>query len=475
MKKLSLIFLAICSFNIKAQLGTQMLSEEIPESASVTEASVWNTNFSNCFVFVKSHGLTVFNQKTELYLIDSKTLLEKKKIDLPKYKGYNPMTSFVFPYGRMALNQNLIMFYESKDNQKDNFSAIKIQENFNIPDKPEKLFSCDDKDNVKAFISENKEMCMFTFQSSYKKINKKYFHYILFDNNLKLLKTDSVSTNYKNSDTINFLVYENGVAIILNTIKKRSVTLVDVKNNKTNTFDFSHNNNFINIENIKAINNDKIVLLGKYYSNLPDKTLKNGICKIVYNQKTNAIEEQIYFDHIPAGKSIGEDPNAKKNIQKSVITKTGECYVIIYQTSYDVVNGSPSASAFKYELMYVNSDSEKWKKQLPIIGGSGYKINMQYYNNYLYVTYIDREKEDTKLDYNNYVFGSPIPALNDKRSNVSLLKVSANSTILRQGFKDLDYKEFINFNDSEFLGIYQPNNGMVTKKCKFLKVTLNDK
>ena len=479
MKKTFVLIAISISLAVNSQIGTYTWSEYIPESSSVTNIDTWNPDFNNAFVLCMAHGLTVFNQKEELFLIDSKTFQEKKKIDFPKYKGYD---QFSIKYLKrittniVDLNQNLVLFYSNRPNKKYAVSAVKIKEDLISPEKPEYLFSVEDANNVMFSKNDKKDVCVFTYETENKKENRKWFHYHIYNGNLQLLKCDSIGSDRKSPDTLYAMAHDNGCAIIKNNGLKRTITIIDVKNNKTNTFELLKGNNFLTVERIKLIANDKMIFFGKYFSVVSKKKISCGMFKVVYNQKTNAIEDQVYFDHVPVGKDEEEDHD--KSIEKALITETGACYALISQNNMDWDRRYLQFFGItKFELVCINTSAEKWKKQIPIHKGTGYTANMNYLNGNLFLSYVDFEDSKNKINYNNYVFGEPYPfsttSRRDHESNVSLLKINPAGNIEHQNLADLCYKSIMKFNN-EFIVIDQGINGPAHSKCKFLKITLMD-
>lgn len=464
MKKITTLFAAFAFiFSAQAQIATFTLSEYIPESGSITETHVMDPNFDNAFVYIMAHGLTVFNQSKEIFLVDSKTFSEKKKVDFPKYKGYDK----VQPYYE-EVNKNIILFFMNKPNKMNAISIVKINESLNMPDKPEYLFSLDQYDAMQFEKNEKKDLCIFTYPADNKKENKSHYHYRVYDNEMKLLKADSAAYDYKGSNATSALIYNNGYAVMKTSESKCNVTLTDIKTNKSSNFNLSNGTNTIIVTQVKSIAGDKVILLGKY-SSFKNKKVNNGLFKAVYNQKTSVLEEQIYFNHVPAGK--GEKDEIDKNVEKSLITETGACYFVISQGPID----SYSEYNFnnKFELVYINSASEKWKKQLPFAAKS--KIDILHTKGNLYITYLDYEGESTKIDVNNYVYGSPLPSnpvtlRQLYKTNICVLKVAPNGNIALQSFIDNHYNSVMAVNN-EFIGVHQGLNGQVTSKCKYFKLT----
>lgn len=485
-RHITLLSIAL-SFNltINSQVGVQTISEYIPESASVTDIGTYNPDFNNCFIFNMAHGLTAFNQKNEIFLIDSKTFQEKKKIEFPKYKGYSRFslrTNHYIDYftsNILDLNQNLVLIYSNKVNKKYAISAVKLKESLDIPESPQYLFTADDEYNVKFFKNTKKDICIFSYTTENKKANKKCFHYYVYNNELNLLKSDSIEFAFDSKDVYYTSVYNSGFAITKENGLNYTLSITDIKTNKTNTIDLSNGTNNFIVAQIQSVQNDKIVVCGSYYSVYDKNKVNNGLFKINFNQKTGQIEDKINYDIIPSGKFLREEEHRIKNIENICITEKGECYMLISQTFNEWDGSIASQHTHKYEMVYINTNASKWKKQLPIVEKTSDKIEMIYSNGYLLLSYLDYEGDKNTIDFNNYAFGNPFPSnpvtlRQTYESNVSLLKINSEGKIQHQSFNNIFYKSIMNGN-KEFIGITQGLNGQVTSKCKFLRLELNDK
>lgn len=469
-------------FNIaaKSQIGTQTISDEIPESASVTGISTYDPGYTNSFVFIMGHGLTTFNQKNEIFLIDKKTLVEKNKIEYPKYKDYDNISLGAhYQYSTAVdLKQNLTLFYSSTSNKESAISVVRLNESLTVPDKPEFLFTTDNIYSVDFYLNDKKDLCIFTYTREYKKLKKKSFYYRVYNNKLDLLKSDSIVNTIDNKDKYDVKVFDNGFAIIKTNDLNTSLSITDLKNNKNSNLDLSNGKDNFTVENIKSIANDKIVILNYFYTKLEDKKIKNSFLKIIYNLKTGSSEEKIIFDYIPAGKDEAVKEN--KYVQQTMITETGICYVLLSQNKLAWINyGFTIAYSNKYELVCIGSNTNKWKKQLPITAGTDDKIGMLFSNGNLFLTYINYEEQDNKIDVNTYVYGNPMPPKSATtkqmyKSDVALLKINSIGNIQQQSFPDIFYKSIMKGN-KEFIGVFQGVNGSITSKCKFLRLELNDK
>ncbi len=470
--KNSILALAIgVSISANAQKATFVLSEYIPESGSVTEINAFNPNFDNAFVFVMAHGLTVFNQSRELFLIDSKTFAEKKKIDYPKYKGYDNITTYVYADVNykdigIEMNKNLILTYSSKIGKQTGISAVKIGESFTAPEKPELLFTTTNDYSIRSYRNDKKDLCLFTYFIDDKKTKRSSYNFRLYDANLKLLKADSVQYEYDGVPNAWAHVYDNGYVLSKRDGNKLAVTLNDVKSGKSSNFVLTNGTNSLNIVQVKGVG-DKVIIFGEY-SNLNGKKMSNGFFKATV--KGGTLEEQIYFDHVPAGEF--ERDKEGKNVDRVVITDAGACYALISQGptppgDYDFAD--------KYEVVYINTASDKWKKQLPITPKTLFEMNFT--KGALRIATLDYEGDNNKIDPNNYVNGKPKPSTpvtlrQIYKSNISVLSVAPTGTVTRETFVDNYYKTILN-SGSGFLGIHQGLNGQVTSKCKFFKISFD--
>jgi hypothetical protein len=480
-KIIALSFIVSLNMLMNAQLATKAESEEIPESGSVSYANIFNPNFNNSFVFNMTHGATIFNQTDDIFLIDSKTLEVKKKILYPKFKGYSS--------GRFLEFNNF--FSVIFTNKKDDFFVTKTNEDFVLPETPDFLFSAKNYSDFLTTTNEKHDLCVMSYEIGYKKMNKTMFYYRVYNNEFKLLLSDSSASDYKKPDTLKTYPYDNGIAVIKNNGSRKNVFLRDVKLNKTYSFDISNGNTIMTVSDIKSISNDRIVLLGKYDNNSSNGGVsKYGVFKIVYNQKTNTIDEQTYFDHLVGDKLNNSD----KNIESTIITETGDCYVLISQTMNVYVDvmvpeirviRNPNEISQKVsfhnnaELIYLKSDSEKWIKALPITPEAIGTSRLSYINGTIALVYLDYEGENNKIDYNNYVFGKPYPSTpmtlkQTYKSNMSLLKINSSGFIQHQSFNDFYYLSIKQIGN-EFIGVTQGLNGPVTSKCKLFKLKFNDK
>lgn len=468
MKKIFIVLSVFTTYaNIYSQTAKVSYSEEIPETASTTGQDLYNPMFANSAVCYIAHGLTVFKQTKELFLIDKKTLAINKKILLPKIEGYEVADELVKGY-RTALKNNEIIFYKRKVNKKTELSGLKVDESFNVPAAPEYMLGGKDISTLTYGISEAKNICVFNCSSVIQK--KNYFFFWVFDNNLKLLKSDSLLFDAE-ADNVSVIPYNNGYILSKGNTANYELKITNLKNSKTITATLKSGANKFNILTAKTLSTGKIIICGNY--NSPEKKkFKNGVFRLVINPENGTVEEQVLFENIPAGKAeIDEIP---KHGEYACIDESGTCYILLNQE-----NGIGYKN--KHELFGI-ANNAKWKRQLPMPAytNSNYTFPMFIYKDGLYLSYTDYEADKPALDYfdyNKYVYGNPYPSetvtnRQTYRGHTTLLSVSPDGNIKPQHLVGVsgitDY-----MGNGVLMGIYQGLNGQVTSKCKIVKISLD--
>lgn len=490
-KTFSMVVLVVICIATNAQIANLNVSTDIPESASITDVTIMNPGFKDSFLFLKASGATVFKQKNEISLVDSKTFDVKAVKAFPTYSGHTVKRVRTHNYWNylsdgsihdnergLELDQTLAYLYTSKAGKRYMVSAITIDKSLTFPEKPSSLFLInDEQDHVFYSINYNRTICVLSNETEDKKLKQKTFYYRVYDSKMNLLKADSMISDLKSPDTLKALAYDNGAVLIKNAGKKREVTLIDVKAKAVKTFVISNSNTDLIVDNARLISNEKLVLLGSYSSNVTKKKVNCGIFKIVFNPVASKLEEQVFFDHVRIGKF--EDESEAKYVFKSIITETGACYAMVNQLT--------SFLAMKFELVYIKTNDEKWKRQLPISNALAMpsrteivvnsSIDMQVNEGNLFIIYRDYEDENATFDLNNYIFGEPSPSIpkslrDNYRANLSVLKVDQSGAIQHQRFPRT-YYQAVNVVDKYFLGINQEIDGVTYSKCKFVSVALN--
>lgn len=466
MKKIILILtfcLGASQFNV-AQNATVSFSDEIPESQSITRTQVYNPQFANTFIYYMAHGLTVFKQTKELFLFDNKSLAITKKIAYPKYADYDDFE--VENKGNMlTLKQNMILLYKKKNNKKYDIAAAKINEGFAVPDAPQTLFSIKNVGVITCEYNDNKDLCVFTKKDENKKSNTLY--YWIFDNNLKLVKSDSAIFNPE-TDDVSVITFDDGYAVEKRMGNNTDITITNLKKNKTTTVNIKNTENKLILAKIKTLASGKLVVCGNY-SLTEKKKLKNGVFRLMINADNSTIEEQIYFENVPAGK-VEIDDQVKK-VSNICIDETGICYIVLNQKNSE-------GYRMKNELFCIASNTSKWKKQLPIgASNSDFVLPMFIFHNELVIAYADYENEKSKIDYNNYVYGNPYPSSpvtlrQGYKSSTSVLNISSGGQVKHQQLADVTLSVMEYLGNGTLLGVYQGLDGQKTSKCKITKIII---
>ena len=133
----------------------------------------------------------------------------------------------------------------------------------------------------------------------------------------------------------------------------------------------------------------------------------------------------------------------------------------------------------KYELFCIASNTNKWKKQLPICAGnSSFVLPMFIFHNELVIAYADYESEKSKIDYNAYVYGNPYPSSpvtirQGYKSNTSVLNISSIGSVKHQHLADVTLNVMEYSGNGSLIGVYQGLDGQKTSKCKITKIVIN--
>lgn len=400
------------------------------KSLSMQGYGCYDQSNKNSFILQVVTGLTVFNTKNELILIDKKKFTEKAKISYPKFEGYDDATTW--PDNKVITAEtkdNVIFFFKKKDKSTKRVSlyGCKFGDSLILPDKPEFLFSFQKKEtDLVVDVNHNKSLILL--QNKYTDKTNSINFFRLFDSNLKLIHTDSTETLLRASDIVKSIILENGYLVVKQDELKQEFILYDVITNKK--YNFALNGNYKNpiVTNARMLNG-KIILCGHYFSEKSKNLITNGIFKIVYNLTSNQIEDEVYFDHIPKGQN--EDEIQRKFIETSYINSKGDCFVVLHQNTL-LVGGSTSTSfkyaKSKYEIMGITNENEKWRKQLPL-GLDLYKSTYFTENNIYVVCYVN-----DKHDFNNFIYENPfIISKNRLKLSIdayySILKVTPDGII----------------------------------------------
>jgi hypothetical protein len=377
------------------------------------------------------------SKTSELVLFDAKNFSVKGRANKKEYNDYKNLGSLSSYYSLndVELKQNVLYLYVKKATSGYDVFAAKVGQQLAFPETPQYLFNIDDvgkyKQDVqnytlKARTNENKDLCLFTFKKV-KGEDCTYYLY-LYDNNLKFLKSDSIITKYKDKDRAEALVYTNGYAIVKPMENKNNVLLNDVKNNKKYTIDIAIDANFISVDNIRSISAEKTILFGRYYTATKDTRVKGGVYKITYNTKMNSIESQIYLNPLL---TAAEENQPWFDIIRNFISDDGACYAIVTQTI-----GAQYYPDTKFEIVCLNTETEKWKKQIPMRNFFSSSIKMALINGNLWVHYIGVIKHDKSVDFNNfnYRFVSA-PA---HKWDISILRINAKTGYVQHQSIELD-------------------------------------
>jgi len=311
MKKI--LYLVCLIFSLCLHVNSQTSVFKIVEASYPS----YDQSNKNSLILRISSGLTVFNTKDELILIDKNNFTEKAKISYPKFEGYDEATTWSGKVIRAITKDNLIFFFKKKDKLTKRVSlyGCKFGDSLILPDKPEFLFSFQKKEtDLVVDVNHNKSLILFKNEYSNKTNSIKFFR--LFDSNLKLIHTDSTESLLSVSDTVRSIILENGYLVVKQNKLKREFILYDVITNKK--YNFALNGNYKNpiVTNARMING-KIILCGRYFSEKNKNLTTHGIFKIVYNLTSNQIENEVYFDHIPKGQN--EDEKQLKRVETSYI------------------------------------------------------------------------------------------------------------------------------------------------------------
>jgi hypothetical protein len=415
-------------------------------------------------------------------LIDSKTFALKKKLIIPVYDGYSRFEinrphyrdsyySSHLTTSRVDLNKNLVLLYKGKSGKGYAVSAIALNESFTAPGKPTYLFStnnkCDGNDGplgIMVSVNQKKDMCLFIYQKVNKKIKKNNYCCYVYNNNLQLLKADSIMFDIKAPIIVDACIYDNGYALITREELKTNFTATDLINKKTYSFSVDNNNNQLSVDKVQTITNDRIVFFGKYFIMVDKKRSKGGLFKIVYNTKNNTIESQLYYGGLPTASNPNE---VFINIHNTIITPTGACYALIAQTI-----GGQEGTWTKMEVVCLDTDANKWKRQVPIPGGR--QASMFLAGENLIISYEEFKGDNSKINYNNYAFAGNYKGRDSKNVNLALLKINTKSSyVQQQSFPDNFYTTKMDYN-GEVIGLSQGINGPVYAKCVFFKIKLDD-
>jgi len=482
MKKINittvLILTLLLNSNVYAQFADFKLSDAIPKTKSITESKLYNPEFKNSFIYLKTYGITIFKQITDLNLVDAKTLLIKNTIEYPKFENYNQFYVITQKYSDnisdciLDLNQNLFLMYKKKINITSEISYVKINEKFKVSEKPISLFTIKNKYSVSFVKNKKKDICAFyqTVEDNDKKI--KNFYYYIYNNELKLIKSDSIISSFDDKDKYSVSVYENGFSINKENGYLNTITFTDIKNNISKTIDITDSPKKLYVYKIEIINNEHLLICGNHHFGNADKSKTNGVYRFKYNINSNVFDEKIYSELKIRGNTYKGEESMVKNIENLVITDKGECFYLISQTVKEVVNNITNYSSCKFELMYIGDNNTKWNKQLPIVGLSWHYIDMYCLNNNLILSYIDYENRYDKIDFNNYIFGKPMPnpGFTGSSPNTSILKINTEGNIQHQVLKEIHCNEIMNYNN-EYFGLSRDNNGFTYSNCKLFNIT----
>jgi hypothetical protein len=464
------LFAACITLTSQSQIAQLNYTEGIPETEFILKSQRFDPKFDNSFVQFLTHGRTIANLKSDLYIIDSKSLKQIQKIEYPSYKDFQPYGTSQNPFTFIRDNdivdmkQNLVFFYSSKSGDNTALSVIKMNESLRVAHTPEFLFEFDNANSFNFLLNDTKDLCIFSYYREFKKIKKTGYYYRIYDNNLKLIKADSIIQATESEEWYSASIFESGFGITTQDGQRATLSITDLKSNKTTKYDFSSGKGRLSIEKIRLIEDNKLVVLSNYYLESPKKEITNGIRKTIITLN-GKIEENIDFDHVPAGKGEIEK---QKYVSKAIITESGACYAMICQFNISFLD--------KYELMCIENRNNTWKKQLPLIPKSN-NFEMLFSNGFLFVCYLDFENKVSKIDINNYVYGDPRPAapmsVKEALPNISILKIDRTGQIQQERFFE-SYYNAITAGEKQFVCFVRGLNRENFSNCKFLNIDLND-
>ncbi|HEX7413712.1 MAG TPA: hypothetical protein VF411_06655, partial [Bacteroidia bacterium] len=448
MKKVIVSVLLFNTYIGYSQIATCTVNPNSIDEKNLKNVAITSPPFTNSFVVSTAKGPT-FATSLKIRLIDSKTLTQQKEIDVPSYNGFDNLST---GFGIVTTKQNIAMFYDKKDEnikKRRNLYVVKMNESLIPPAQPDYLFGATDikepevtgSEWFKFITNENKDLAALYYITESKKKDFKNLHYRLYDNNFKLLKADSIMNNYQNADTNRVLIYNNGIAAVTKKDNQCNVSLYDSKSNKSFKITLQGKKCSLYLEKIKALASGKLILFGLFTTQDSKNGLQNGIFKITYNPAKQTIDEEIYADRIPKGK---QEEAKKRKVDVTFISDNGSCYMGYYQIFKEYADGSTVGHYEKYELMGISSTAEKWQKQLPVNDGwmnfiseNAFILNKEN----LYMILPGGKSIGSKIDCNNYTYGSPSPdpassGYEEYFGHTTALKILPNGTITPQVFND---------------------------------------
>jgi hypothetical protein len=474
--------------NIYAQKPSFDIYELVPpNSISIQNWKFFKGNYQNSFAFYMVHGATAFNTKTDILKIDLNTLEEKNKISFPEIKGYKNI-SLSSPSAVM-LTDNLVFFHKkSMGNKLFGIFASRLTENFDVSSEPKYLFSVNENDfnfvngiymdnivsnfdndnSLNLLVNDNKNLFLLSYHSKPDKLNNQKYFTFLIDNNLNIVKSDSSIHDVKLESSNNFysLIMNDGYASIEYKDKVNEITVYNQKNNEKTKITYKSKVEVFRITDIKFLNN-KLVFIGSYSEKMSNGNVSNGCFKVTFNLMKKIIEEETYFSHEPKGT---KEYNQAKHFFSTSIRPDGTAYFVICQRASTLSSqGFPEVIENKYEVMCINSKSEKWRKQLPIDNKKLKEVF--YFNNTIYLLGYCNEN----YDLNNFEYDNPLIL----KKNLYALNVDAARSILKINSSGEVKRNMISFIDNKYDSLNWYNSTIFSGKTKtrsldFLKITLTE-
>jgi len=473
MNKLTFFIIAtfLLKFNANAQFAEYKVSEKIPKTKTTIDSKLYSIN----------NGNTLFYLKEDINVIDAKTLEIKNTIDYPKFtkidnqyinekKFHDNNKDCVLEF-----DDYLLLLYKKLNEKKEiEVSYIKLKEDLKTPSETTKLFIKKNGSDIYFSINKKKNICVFYETVDNKKDNYRKHFYSVYDGELKLLDSDSIIETYDSKNNYSIRAYENGYYINKEIGLTNTTTVIDIYSKTSYTIDISDNQKKYYVTTIESFDKHQLILCGNFYYTNEDKSKTNGVYRFIYNQKSDEIVEKAYNELKIQGSIYNGEQNSIKNIENIVINENGDCYYLISQTVTGKEYNTTVQVSTKFELMYIGINDVIWTKQLPIVGFSWHFIDLFYKDNCIYLSYIDYENDWKKLDFNQYIYGKPMPSagFSGASPNTSFLKISYKGVIEHQGIKDISSIFTTNFNHC-FYGISRNNNGFTYNNCKLFKVSFN--
>lgn len=295
-------------------------------------------------------------------------------------------------------------------------------------------------------------------------MNQKNYYY-LFDNNFKLLKTDSLVIKANTDIEVYDIMLNDGFVNFSNENLTTNVKIYNVLKNNYSEFSITSQKPNIKITSLKKIG-EKYYLCGTYFEKVDKRSKNNGIFKIVYNEQSKTIEEEIYFKNEPKGKYLRED--VAKSSYFSYITEDGTCFIGICQRYVDLITYQEGKRVEnRYEVMCINKNV-LWQKTLAI--GLGNLKECYYLNNTIFI----KCYANKGFNHNNYIYGEKITSRNGEvelrnDAYLSILKINSEGDIkYRVISDDANQSESSWYSEKLYTGTIK------SKAIDFKKITLTE-